>query len=123
MPDLAVLNDALDESRRRGRERLRDLAIVHEPVRFDPIEPVRNAFVSPLVKSSPKAATPFGDRQSIKRHKLAMAFKEPALLKEEKKRSDDLPKKPRDYGCKERPKHNRPSGRGGGGIKRFIPWC
>lgn len=59
-------------------------------------------------------------RQRVSRVGMATqdTFTGKAVLPRDKKA--DAIKRPH---CKPRPKDNRPTGGGGGGRKRFVPWC
>lgn len=104
------LHEALADRPARSRENMRKLMEgIHLPS-------------APLELSSPRplmGKEAVASKAAVKRNlkNQAATFSEPvrdSRLKDQEK--------PREYGCKERPKHNRPKG-GKGSGKAFVPWC
>lgn len=101
--DLSGLNDAVSAFSAKGRDRMRE-AIAN------PLEHLEPAAV-PLRSEPPKTPEP---ARPVDRQNQAREF----AKKPDERKSPEV----RDNKCKSRPKNNR-SKIGGGGKKRFIPWC
>lgn len=111
--DLSPVRDAISASSARSKARLSAaMAELPTSVFSEVVEPAR-------FKTAPKPVEALGaNRHKNKLHEQHKAFNEPA-----KQSDNNSLKKPREYGCKDRPKHNRPKKGGGSGSRGFIPWC
>lgn len=105
--DLRGLNEAIADVMADSSKRLSDMlqSVEHSPLP----EPLDLKRVQPAI-------IPQDDFRpsSIQNKNMADAFNEPERVKSDPPREKNT--------CKDRPKNNR-SKIGGGGKKRFIPWC